>query len=46
MEGLIIDEMIKNSCTMKEAVKLVSEKYLYPKNKVYDASLNIKKIVN
>ena len=44
IEGLIIDEMIKNNCTMKDAVKIVSEKYHYSKNMVYDASLNIKRL--
>ena len=44
IEGLIVDEMIKNNCTMKDAVRLVSEKYHYSKNMVYDASLNVKKL--
>ena len=44
IEGLIIDEMIKNNCTMKDAIKLVSEKYHYSKNMVYEASLNIEKL--
>lgn len=44
IEGLIINEMIKNNCTMKDAIKLVSEKYHYSKNIVYEASLNIKKL--
>jgi len=44
IEGLIVDEMIKNNCTMKDAVKIVSEKYHYNKNMVYDASLNVKKL--
>lgn len=43
-ESLIIDEMIKNNCTMKEAIKLVSEKYHLSKNEVYSASLNLKKV--
>ena len=44
IEGLIIDEMIKNNCTMKDSIKIVSEKYHYSKNMVYDASLNIKRL--
>ena len=44
LEALIIDEIIKNNCTMKEAIKIVSEKYKINKNKVYDASLNLKNI--
>lgn len=42
-EALIVDEMIKNNCTMKDAIKLVSEKYKINKNDVYGASLNLKK---
>ena len=41
-ESLIVDEMIKNNCTMKDAIKLVSEKYKINKNVVYNASLNLK----
>lgn len=44
LEALIIDEMVKNNCTMKEAIKKVSEKYHYNKNVVYEASLNLKKL--
>ncbi len=44
IESLIIDEMIKSNCTMKEAIKLVSEKYDISKNNVYQASLNLKKL--
>lgn len=44
-ESLIIDEMIKNSCTMKDAIKIVSEKYKINKNIVYNSSLNLKKIL-
>ena len=46
IESLIIDEMIKNNCTMKDAIKMVSEKYKIGKNEVYNKSLNLKKIVN
>ena len=44
LESLIIDEMIKNGCTMKEAIKLVSEKYKINKNEVYNASLKLKSL--
>ena len=44
IESLIIDEMIKSNCTMKEAIKLVSEKYKINKNEVYNSSLNIKRL--
>lgn len=44
LESMIIDEMIKENCTMKDAVKLVSEKNRINKNIVYNASLNLKKL--
>ena len=44
IESLIINEMVYNKCTMKEAIKLVSEKYGISKNNVYQASLNLKKL--
>ena len=44
-EALIIDEMVKTNCTMKEAVKIVSEKYHLSKNEVYNSSLNLKKML-
>ena len=44
IESLIINEMIKANCTMKDAIKLVSEKYKINKNEVYNASLNLKKL--
>ena len=43
-EALIVDEMINNNCTMKDAIKLVSEKYKINKNEVYNSSLNLKRI--
>lgn len=45
MEALLIDEIIKNNCTMKDAIKIVSEKYRLSKNDVYNASLNLKNIM-
>ena len=44
VESMIIDEMVKSKCTMKDAIKLVSEKYKINKNEVYNASLRIKKL--
>ena len=44
IESMIIDEMIKSNCTMKDAVKLVSEKYKINKNEVYNASLRLKSL--
>lgn len=45
MESMIVDEMIKANCTMKDAVKLVSEKYHLSKNEVYNASLRLKGLI-
>lgn len=44
LEALIIDEMVNNKCSSREAIKLVSEKYNIPKNDVYNAALNLKSI--
>lgn len=47
IEALIVDEMVKNpTLTLKDVVKVVSEKYHYSKNIVYDASLNLKNFFN
>ena len=43
IESMIIDEMIKSNCTMRDAIKLVSEKHKINKNEVYNASLKLKK---
>ena len=45
-ESLIIDEMINNNCSMKDAIKFVSEKYGIPKNNVYQSSLKLKDILD
>lgn len=42
IEALIIDEMIKNNCSMKDAIKYVSEKYNKSKNIVYNKSIELK----
>ena len=44
IESLNDDEMIKSNCSMKEAIKLVSEKYKISKNLVYNASLKLKSL--
>lgn len=44
IESMIIDEMIKSNCTMKDAIKLVSEKHKINKNEVYNASLRLKSL--
>ncbi len=47
LEALLIDKLIKEKCTMKEAIKLLSIEYKdkYSKNMIYNASLNIKKLL-
>ncbi len=46
IEGLIIDEIIKNNCDMKSAMELVRDKNpKLNKNEVYRASLNLKKVL-
>jgi len=45
IEALIIDEIINHNCSLKEAIKLVSDKYNLSKNDVYNASLKLKTIL-
>ncbi|MCQ2979018.1 MAG: 16S rRNA (cytidine(1402)-2'-O)-methyltransferase [Clostridia bacterium] len=44
LEGMIIDEMISKNISMKEAIKNVTDSSNESKSKVYDASLNLKKL--
>ena len=44
-EALLVDTMFKNNCTMKEAINILKEEYKLNKNDLYNASLNIKKIL-
>lgn len=44
IEGMLIDEIVQNNISMKEAIKIVTDKTDYSKTDVYDASLNLKKI--
>lgn len=43
-EALLVDVLVENECTMKEAIKLVlsDENNSYSKNELYAASLNLK----
>lgn len=47
LEALLIDKVIKEKCTIKDAIKLLSVEYKnkYSKNEIYQASLNIKKLL-
>lgn len=48
IEALLINKMVKENCSMKEAIGLLSEEYkgVYSKNIIYNASLNIKRLFN
>ncbi len=47
LESLLIDKVIKEKCTLKDAVKLLAIEYKdkYSKKEIYNASLNIKNIL-
>ena len=42
---MLIDKIVKEKVTMKEAIKLVSDESKISKTEVYNASLNIKKVL-
>ena len=42
IEGKLIDEIVSNNISMKEAIKVVTDKYHLSKSEVYDASLKLK----
>ena len=44
-EALLINTMVENNCSMKEAINICKDLYKINKNDLYDASLNIKKII-
>ena len=47
LEAILLDKVIKEKCTMKEAISKVANIYKnkYSKNQIYNASLNIKKLL-
>jgi len=45
LEALLIDTMMKNSCNIKEAINILSSDKKIKKNDLYNASLNLKKIL-
>lgn len=47
IEAELVNIIIKNNCNMKEAIKLLTNKYdgKFSKNEIYNASLNLKKIL-
>jgi len=44
MEAIVVDVMIKQKCTIKDAVKYIADNYDLSKNEIYAASLNLKKM--
>ncbi len=44
IEAMLTDAMVKHSCTLKEAVSLVTEASKLPKKEVYAASLKLKEL--
>jgi len=43
-EAILTDILIKEKCTIKDAILIASENKLYSKNEYYNASLNLKRI--
>lgn len=41
-EAALIDTMVKNECSLKEALKILTQTKEYSRNELYDASLNLK----
>lgn len=48
LEALLMDKVVKEKCTMKEAIQILANEYknTYSKKEIYNASLNIKKLLN
>ncbi|HAN10124.1 MAG TPA: 16S rRNA (cytidine(1402)-2'-O)-methyltransferase [Clostridiales bacterium] len=42
IEALLVDKIMRDDCTMKEAIKKVVNEHDFSKNQVYEASLNLK----
>ena len=45
-EAILIDTMVKNNCSLKEAINISKDSYKLSKNDLYNASLNIKKLLD
>jgi len=46
-EAILIDILIKEKCTLKDAIKIASQNNkIYSKNEYYDASINLKRILD
>jgi 16S rRNA (cytidine1402-2'-O)-methyltransferase len=44
-EALLVNTMVENNCSMKEAINICKDTYKINKNELYDASLNLKRII-
>jgi len=44
-EALLLDIMLKEKCSMKDAINIGKDKYKLNKNDLYDASLNLKELL-
>lgn len=45
LESMLIDQMVKNNCSLKEAIHLLNKESRYSKKDLYNASLHIKQII-
>lgn len=46
IEAMLVDKMVKENCNLKDAIKYINdEEKTLKKNQIYDASLNLKKIM-
>lgn|SRR5574344_97964 len=45
IEGMLVDTIVKNKCSLKDAIKLLSNNSNYNKNDIYKASLNLKGLI-
>ena len=46
LEAIIIDTVVKEKCSIKDAIKIISDKNKIRKNDLYEASLNLKNIID
>ena len=44
-ESILIDIMVKEKCTLKDAINIASNNKIYSKNEYYNASIRLKKIL-
>lgn len=46
LEASLVNTMIKNNCSLKDAIKKLNEESSFNKNEIYNASLKLKKLIN